>query len=77
MEFRITATSGFADVLDKLRDNGHLVYDLDSEDLPLEGYIEIKTIEDLYYLGQELGEELIITSKYDVPGIEVYNDYRE
>lgn len=77
MEFCITSTSGFRDVLYKLRKNGYKVYDLDSEDVPLVGKIEIASLEHLMSLHNDLGEELIINNYQNRPTIEVYNDWRE
>lgn len=77
MEFNIKSTIDFADVVADLSNRGYEVYDLDSEDLPLEGKIEIGSIEQLVYLHNEIGEELIITDEHGQPTIEVYNHWRE
>ncbi len=71
------ATDGFKDVVHKLREYGYKVYDLDSEDVPLVGKIEVLSLEHLMFLHDDLGEELIINTYHNRPTIEVYNSWRE
>lgn len=77
MEFRITSTSGFKDVIHNLRKYGYEIYDVDDEDCPLVAKIRIGSLEHLMYLHDDLGDELIINNYHGMPSIEVYNDYRE
>lgn len=61
----------------RLRDMGYCVFDVDDEEVPIQARIGIETVEDLYRLHEDLEEDLIISTNFGEPEIEIYNYWRE